>query len=87
MHYKFSCRRARQCFRQSNTLIGAGSQEHADLLFVNSFYDWKIAAGEDNPTREKIAFGRLKVLRSHVEKRFPEVEAFDAFVEGGRPHA
>lgn len=79
--------RARQCFRQSNTLIGAGSQEHADLLFVNSFYDWKIAGGEDNPTREKIAFGRLKVLRSQVEKRFPEVEAFDAFVEGGHTHA
>ena len=35
--------------------------------------------GQPGGTREKIAFGRLKVLRSSLERRFPEVDAFDAF--------
>jgi hypothetical protein len=42
---------------------------------------------EDNPTRAKIAFGRLKVLRASLERRFPEVEAFDEYVERGKAHA
>lgn len=79
--------RARRCIRESNTLLGNGNIAHADLLFANSYHDWCLARVADNPTREKIAFGRLKTLRSHVEKRFPEVEAFDAFVERGRNHA
>jgi hypothetical protein len=29
----------------------------------------------------------LKVLRSNLERRFTEVEAFDDFVEGGRRDA
>ena len=37
--------------------------------------------------REKIALGRLKVLRSTLEQRFPEVEEFDRFVERRRAHA
>jgi tetratricopeptide (TPR) repeat protein len=78
---------ARKCVRASNTVIGSGSTDHADLLFVNAWYDWQIGRLSDNPTREKIAFGRLKMLRSHVEKRFPEVDAFDEFVSGGRDHA
>jgi len=79
--------RCRRCIRASNTVAGSNSVEHADLLFVNAWYDWQIGRRQDNPTREKIAFGRLKALRSHVEKRFPEVEAFDAFVERGTSHA
>ena len=51
------------------------------------FYDWQMATKEDNPTREKIAFGRLKALRSGLERKFPEVEAFDAHVERGRARA
>ena len=58
-----------------------------DLLFVNAFYNWKMAAEDQNPTREKIAFGRLKVLRSSLERRFAEVDAFDAFVERRRSDA
>jgi tetratricopeptide (TPR) repeat protein len=78
--------RARKCLRESDTLASAG-EPYADLLFLNAFYDWKMAEKEDNPTREKIAFGRLKALRSGLERKFPEVEAFDAFVERGRRHA
>ena len=30
--------RARRCLRASNTVIGSGNTEHADLLFVNAWY-------------------------------------------------
>jgi hypothetical protein len=46
-----------------------------------------MAADQANPTREKIAFGRLKALRSSLERRFPEVDTFDAFVERRRSDA
>lgn len=80
-------RHARVCFAESNGIAGSETDPQNDLLFVNSFYEWKIASGEGNPTREKIAFGRLKALRSSLERRFPEVEAFDAHVERGRSDA
>ena len=39
-------------------------------------------------SREKISFGRLRHLRSLVERRFPEVEEFDRHIERiGRHHA
>jgi tetratricopeptide (TPR) repeat protein len=75
--------KARKCLRESDALSGAG-EKFNDLMFVNAFYEWKMAGEEGNPTREKIAFGRLKVLRSGLERKFPEVEAFDAHVERGR---
>lgn len=76
--------RAQQCLRHSDTLVRSGETENTDLLFFNSFYEWKIASKDGNPTRTKIAFGRLKALRSSIEKRFPEVESFDRYVERGR---
>ena len=78
-------KRARGCFRESDTL--AGQHKHNDVLFLNAFYEWKMALTEDNPTRVKIALGRLKVLRSTLERRFPEVEEFDRYVERRRAHA
>jgi tetratricopeptide (TPR) repeat protein len=78
---------AQACFRHSDALAGSGSDRYPDLLFFNAFYEWKMAGEQANPTREKIAFGRLKALRSSLERRFPEVEVFDAFVERGRGHA
>jgi len=79
--------RARQCFDRSEALIRSGDDPQYDLQFANSYYEWEMARSAGNPTRAKIAFGRLKALRSNVEKRFPEVEAFDASVERGRCHA
>jgi len=81
------CHRARACFRESDTLAMYNDEKQTDLLFLNAFYEWKMAGEEENPTREKIAFGRLKVLRSNLERKFPEVEVFDDFVERGRHHA
>jgi len=74
---------AQSCFRQSDALAGA-PERYTDILFFNAFYEWKMATNQGNPTREKIAFGRLKALRSSLERRFLEVEAFDAFVERRR---
>lgn len=77
---------ARACFRQSDALASS-PERYPDILFFNAFHEWKLASAEDNPTREKIAFGRLKVLRSTLERRFAEVDAFDAFVERRRSDA
>ena len=79
--------RARACFRESDALAVFNDEKLTDILFFNAYYEWKMAIDDANPTREKIAFGRLKTLRSSLESRFPEVEAFDAFVERGRAHA
>jgi tetratricopeptide (TPR) repeat protein len=87
-HYRLGDRdRAHRCLRESDSLAGSGETKFPDLLFVNAFYNWKMAAEDQNPTREKIAFGRLKVLRSSLERRFAEVDAFDAFVERRRSDA
>lgn len=80
-------RRARGCFRESDTLAVYNDEKHFDILFLNAFYEWKMAGDEDNPTRTKIALGRLRLLRSNLERRFPEVEEFDRHLERRRAHA
>ncbi len=80
-------RRARSCLRESDALAVYNNEKQYETLFVNAFHEWKMAVDEDNPTRGKIAFGRMKALRSSVERRAAEVDAFDEFVEKGRNHA
>jgi tetratricopeptide (TPR) repeat protein len=77
---------AQSCLRQSDTLAG-GPDKYTDILFFNAYYEWKMAINQGNPTREKIAFGRLKALRSSLERRFQEVDDFDAYVERRRSDA
>lgn len=87
-HYRMADRdRAQKCLRESDSIAGSVESKFPDLLFFNAFYGWRMAGEEQNPTREKIAFGRLKVLRSSLERRFAEVDAFDAFVERRRSDA
>jgi len=76
--------RARKCFRESDALAVYNNEKQPDILFFNAYYEWTMAMAEQNPTREKIAFGRLKALRSCLERKFIEVEAFDEHVERGR---
>lgn len=78
--------RARSCFRESDALAIHNNEKHVDILFCNAFYEWKMALEGDNPTRARIAFGRMKALRSELERKLPEAEAFDDFVERGRSH-
>ena len=80
-------KRARACFRESEALAMYNNEKQPDILFLNAFFEWKMARNDENPTRERIAFGRLKTLRSSLERRFPEVEAFDEYMERGRRHA
>jgi len=80
-------RRAHGCFRESDALAMYNNEKHPAILFFNAFYVWRMALEAENPTREKIAFGRLKALRSNLERRSPEVEVFDDYVERGRSHA
>ena len=80
-------KRARAYFRESDALAVYNAEKQPDILFLNAFYEWKTAGEAGNPTRERIAFGRLKALRSSLERRFQEVEAFDDHMEGGRRHA
>ena len=63
------------------------NEKQPDILFLNAYYEWEMAAEADNPTRERISFGRLKALRSELERKFPEVEAFDSYMERGCRHA
>ncbi len=86
-YHQKDVKRSRGCFRESDALSVYNNEKQPDLLFFNAYYEWKMAGEENNPTREKIAFGRLKALRSSLERRSPETEAFDDFVEGGRSHA
>jgi tetratricopeptide (TPR) repeat protein len=76
--------RARQGFSQSDTLAGRPEESYHDILFLNTYRCWEMARNEANATREKIAFGRLRHLRSLVERRFLEVDEFDLYIERTR---
>ncbi len=72
---------ARESLAGSDALASRPEEAYHDILFLNAFRRWEMAREEENDTREKIAFGRLRHLRSLIERRFPEVEEFDRYVE------
>jgi hypothetical protein len=37
-----------------------------------------------NQVQEKVYFGRLKFLRSQLDRQFQEVEKFDQYIEQGK---
>jgi hypothetical protein len=43
-----------------------------------------MARRESNAVRERLALGRLKHYRPFLERRFPEVDKFDAHVGRGQ---
>jgi hypothetical protein len=77
-------RRALSCLRQSDDVAGGNDEPYNDILFLNAYHRWQVAASQGNAVLERVALGRLKVYRALIERRFPEVEAFDAHVEGRR---
>ncbi|MBZ5640636.1 MAG: helix-turn-helix transcriptional regulator [Acidobacteriia bacterium] len=80
--------RALQALSESDALASRPDEAYQDILFLNSYHRWQMARQDANPTREKIAFGRLRHLRSLLERRFPEVDEFDRHIERiGRVHA
>lgn len=74
----------RRFARASDAVAGTGDVRYVDILFLNSFYLWKISRVEKNASQERIAFGRLKFLRPALERTFPEVAEFDTYIEKGR---
>ena len=74
---------AKSCFGQSDSIAGVGDAIDNRHPVLQLYYEWKMALASASPTRAKIAFGRLKVLRSgsSVECRS---RAFDDYVERGR---
>jgi len=43
-----------------------------------------MARSAGNQVQEKVYFGRLKFLRSQLDRHFAEVEGFDQFIEQGK---
>jgi transcriptional regulator with XRE-family HTH domain len=76
-------RRALHYISQSDQVAGDGDPYH-DIMFLNAFHIWEIARSQGNTVQERMALGRLKHYRPFMESKFPEVEAFDAFIEGAR---
>lgn len=76
--------RALEAFAESDTLATGIEETYHDILFLNTYHRWEMARDDSQGTREKIEFGRLRHLRSLLERRFPEVDAFDRFVERHR---
>jgi tetratricopeptide (TPR) repeat protein len=77
-------RQAREKLEESDALATRAEGCYHDILFINAFYRWQMVRDEKNGTGEKIAFGRLRHIRSLLQRRFPEVDEFDRYVEGTR---
>ena len=75
---------ARETLNDSDALASRAGDAYHDILFLNAFHRWEMARDEGNDTREKIAFGRLRHLRSSLQRRFAEVDTFDRYVENDR---
>ncbi len=76
--------RVKKYTRESDAVAGGGDVKYVDILFLNAYYLWKISRAEANLAQERIAFGRLKYLRPSLERTFPEVADFDAYIEKGK---
>jgi transcriptional regulator with XRE-family HTH domain len=76
--------RAARAFSESDALASAPEGPYHDILFLNAYHRWTMARLDGRGTREKIAFGRLKHLRSVLERRFPEVDEFDRWIAKDR---
>jgi hypothetical protein len=62
-------------------MASSGEVKYVDILFLNAFYLWKISRSEGNTAQAKIAFGRMKYLRSSLEQTLPEVREFDHYIQ------
>jgi len=76
--------RSTQCLSESDALASGPEEAYHDILFLNAFRRWEMARQDGNGTREKITFGRLRHLRSLLERKFPEVDKFDRYIESTR---
>jgi transcriptional regulator with XRE-family HTH domain len=77
-------KKARDLFEQAEMMAHGGDERYVDILFQTAFHLWELARTSVNQVQEKVYFGRLKFLRPQLDRRFPEVERFDRFIENGK---
>jgi len=76
--------RARDYFEEAELLAHGGEERFVDILFQTAYHLWEMARMSRNQVQEKVYFGRLKFLRSQLDRQFQEVEKFDQYIEQGK---
>lgn len=84
--YRGRLEHAQEYLRRANDVAQDDEESYYDLLFLNAYFNWQMARQAGRVTQARILFGRLKYLRSLLESRFAEVNAFDAMVRGEQTH-
>ncbi len=77
-------KQARDYFEEAELMAHGGEERFVDILFKTAFSLWEMARASGNQIQEKVYFGRLKFLRSQLDRHFAEVEKFDQVIESGR---
>jgi tetratricopeptide (TPR) repeat protein len=85
IHYaKQDLTKARDYFEEAELMAHGGEERFVDILFQTAYHLWEMAKSSGNQVQEKVYFGRLKFLRSQLDRHFLEVEKFDQFIEMGK---
>ena len=77
-------RKARDYFEEAELMAHGGEERYVDILFQSAYHLWEMARAARNQVQEKVYFGRLKFLRSQLDRHFVEVDKFDQFIEQGK---
>lgn len=81
---KEDLKKARDYFEEAELMAHGGEERYIDILFKTAYHMWDMARTSGNQIQEKVYFGRLKFLRSQLDRQFIEVEKFDQFIEQGK---
>jgi transcriptional regulator with XRE-family HTH domain len=77
-------KKARDYFEEAELMAHGGEERYVDILFQTAFHLWDMARAAHNQVQEKVYFGRLKFLRSQLDRHFMEVDRFDQYIETGK---
>lgn len=77
-------KKARDFFEEAEMMAHGGEERYVDILFKCAYHLWDMARTSGNQIQEKVYFGRLKFLRSQLDRQFVEVEKFDQHIEQGK---
>jgi transcriptional regulator with XRE-family HTH domain len=77
-------KKARDYFEEAELMAHGGEERYVDILFQTAYHLWEMARLAKNQVQEKVYFGRLKFLRSQLDRHFVEVDQFDQHIEQGK---
>jgi transcriptional regulator with XRE-family HTH domain len=77
-------KKARDYFEEAELMAHGGEERYIDILFKTAYNLWDMARESGNQIQEKVYFGRLKFLRSQLDRHFAEVDRFDQVIESGK---